>query len=503
MDSYDGQQHRLSNDNDSTDGSQGGTNQDAVDVESEDGTRIIYSRINGQGATEEHNNPDEVPGHRHESFSEEEDSEVPVERKPQKFHAVGSLGWLRKTLPEISSYNRHTLNYIMQYITILKNEGMSNMQIAIQNDLDVWKHMELNVALVGDAGSGKSSLINAILGLTADDEGAAQVGSRETTLEAQKYVHPKHKNVAFFDLPGIGSPTFPREKYLRKIDLDMYDFFLIVSRGRFRDNDKWFATMIQRKNLQLYFVRTCIDHDIVDDKRAHPRTHNQRRLIAEIREDIKSNLLKAGLNEEKIHIALVNNHNILEHDFSDLMKELIKNAPDIKREAVMYALFSRSKEVIETKVTALRERMNKTALIGSVGSLVPIPGVGEAIEIMTIYKETQFYRQQLQIDDKSLEELAKNMNKDLNELKQNADIKSNILFASTQSLVKFLAICFASEAVESVIKISIPFIGSVISAFISFPVCKTCLEKVLALCEKEAYALNKEVEHWLKHKSQE
>ncbi|XP_052766001.1 uncharacterized protein LOC128207231, partial [Mya arenaria] len=156
---------------------QGGTNQDAVDVESKDGTltvpRTIYSRINGQGATEEHIKPDEVPGHRHESFSEKEDSEVSGGHETQKFDAYGTFKWLRRTLPDISTYNRRSMKGVMRYITILKNEGMSYMQNAIQNDLDGWKHMEFSVALVGDAGAGKSSLINAILGLTADDKGAA------------------------------------------------------------------------------------------------------------------------------------------------------------------------------------------------------------------------------------------------------------------------------------------------------------------------------------------
>ncbi|XP_052805735.1 interferon-inducible GTPase 5-like [Mya arenaria] len=445
---------------------------------------------------------DEVTGRRLESFSEDEDSAVSGGRKQQTFNAVGTPNWLRGTIPDISIYNRQSMEDVMRYITIYKNEGIKYMQSALQKDLDSWKHMELKVALIGEAGSGMSSLINAILGLTADDNGAAKVGSKETTIEVKKYVLPEHENVVFYDLPGIGTPNFPKDEYLKKIDFDMYDFFLIVSQRRFRENDKWFATKIQEKNLHFYFVRTCIDHDIEDDKKAHPQTHNHQKLIAEIREDIKNNLLKAGLNEEKILIALVNSHNKHEHDFSNLMNELIKNAPDIKREAAIFALFSRSDEIIQTKVLALRQRINRTALVGSFGSLVPIPGIGGAVEIMAIYKETQFYRRQLQIDDKSLEELAKNIGVDLKKLRQNADIKSNILFASTQSLVKFLAIFLASEADESVIKISIPFFGSMISALNSYPVCVKCLEKVLAVCEKEAYALNREVQIWQKNEIQ-
>ncbi|WAR22804.1 IIGP5-like protein [Mya arenaria] len=47
----------------------------------------------------------------------------------------------------------------------------------------------------GESGTGKSSFINSIRGLMADDPGAAEVSAVETTMKPKAYDHPDNPNL--------------------------------------------------------------------------------------------------------------------------------------------------------------------------------------------------------------------------------------------------------------------------------------------------------------------
>jgi len=55
--------------------------------------------------------------------------------------------------------------------------------------------------------------------LTADDEGAASVGVTETTTDIVAYPHPNNPMLKFWDLPGVGTPRFPKDGYLEAIQV--------------------------------------------------------------------------------------------------------------------------------------------------------------------------------------------------------------------------------------------------------------------------------------------
>jgi len=55
--------------------------------------------------------------------------------------------------------------------------------------------------------------------LTADDDGGAAVGVTETTMGIVNYPHPNNAMLKFWDLPGVGTPRFPRDGYLEAIQV--------------------------------------------------------------------------------------------------------------------------------------------------------------------------------------------------------------------------------------------------------------------------------------------
>uniref|UniRef100_A0A8C6S7Z9 IRG-type G domain-containing protein n=1 Tax=Neogobius melanostomus TaxID=47308 RepID=A0A8C6S7Z9_9GOBI len=148
--------------------------------------------------------------------------------------------------------------------------------------LDRLKNVRLTVAITGESGSGKSTLVNALRGIKNKTEGAAPTGVVETTMEPTEYIHPQNKKIRIWDLPGIGTTNFTADKYLKHVGFEKYDFFIIVSCDRFRENDAKLAKEIQKMKKKFYFVRSKIDHNIRDEKEENP-DFNEENLLKLIR----------------------------------------------------------------------------------------------------------------------------------------------------------------------------------------------------------------------------
>lgn len=152
--------------------------------------------------------------------------------------------------------------------------GVQECTRLLERKRDGWKNIPLNVAVIGNSGVGKSSFNLAIRRLTADDEGGAQVGVEETTVEIRYYQHPNNPLLLFWDLPGVGTDRFPKMTYLSNIVVDRFDFFFLLTANRFTENDTWLLNEFRSRNKECFFVRTKIDVDIYSNKKAHPKTHN-------------------------------------------------------------------------------------------------------------------------------------------------------------------------------------------------------------------------------------
>ncbi|XP_034531805.1 interferon-inducible GTPase 5-like [Notolabrus celidotus] len=259
----------------------------------------------------------------------------------------------------------------------LLNNDEALAAATIQEYLDEEKSIPLNIAVTGESGSGKSTFVNAIRGIDDDDERAAPTGTEETTTEVTPYPHPNFPNVTVWDLPGIGTVKFPAAKYLKLVGFEKFDFFIIVSSERFRENDVKLAKEIQKMKKKFYFVRSKIDNDIRQEE--NKNDFNEERTLGRIRENCIQGLRKPGV--ESPQVFLMSSNKLHLYDFPKLLKTLEGELPELKRDAFLIAMPNISLEIIDRKREAFKSKIKYIATLSAAVAAVPVPGLSIAVDL--------------------------------------------------------------------------------------------------------------------------
>lgn len=184
---------------------------------------------------------------------------------------------------------------------------------------DKWAKVEVNIAVTGDSGAGKSSFINAIRELDEDDQGAAPVDITQCTKEPTPYNHPSNPNIKFWDLPGIGTPNYPNlQAYIEKVQLEKYHAFLIFTATRFTENNLQLAVKIRSMQKKFLFIRTKIDDSTRAESRK--RSFDEQEMLSKIRCKCLANL--GDLLDNERDVFLISNHQPEKWDFARLTQAI-------------------------------------------------------------------------------------------------------------------------------------------------------------------------------------
>uniref|UniRef100_A0A672JTK8 IRG-type G domain-containing protein n=1 Tax=Salarias fasciatus TaxID=181472 RepID=A0A672JTK8_SALFA len=272
----------------------------------------------------------------------------------------------------------------------------------IKEYLEKQKTPPLNIAITGESGSGKSTFINSFRGINGSDKGAAPTGVVETTAVIESYPHPNHPNVRLWDLPGVGTPKFPADKYLERVGFERFDFFIIITACRFKENDVKLALEIKRMGKKIYFLRSKIDSDISNEERGKKNFNRQKTL-----DDIRENCIKVGnLRKRAPQVFLVSSFEVHLFDFHLLEKTLERELPAPKRNAFLYALPNISKEIIKKKKDAYQAQIKYHALLSSGVAAVPVPGLSSAVDLVLVVGIVTKYVNGFGLDKESLKRLS-------------------------------------------------------------------------------------------------
>ncbi|XP_026777379.3 interferon-inducible GTPase 5-like [Pangasianodon hypophthalmus] len=352
-----------------------------------------------------------------------------------------------------------------------------------QEQIDQLFNVSLHIAVTGESGAGKSSFVNAIRGLDDDDKGAAETGVTETTTEPECYDHPTLPNVKVWDLPGIGSPTFKGKEYLKKMQFDRFDFFIIISSERFKENDIMLAKEIKKQKKLFYFVRSKIDNDIRAEETK--KNFNKEETLSRIKRNCIENLKQF----DNPKVFLISSKDIKAFDFEELAETLMADLPEKKRHALMQSVPVTSEAMLKKKVKMFEKAAWAAAVCSGAIAVVPVPGLSVACDASILVSFFLRCYYSFGLDDNSINKLSERVNKPhLKSL-----IKSPLIAALTEkTAIRLQLSALAGGAALEYLCSLVPGVGSVAAAGISFGCTYALLKKGLKDLESAAFTVLRE-----------
>ncbi|KAL8219464.1 UNVERIFIED_CONTAM: hypothetical protein K2H54_025245, partial [Gekko kuhli] len=264
----------------------------------------------------------------------------------------------------------------------------------------------LNVAVVGEPGSGKSSFVNSILGKRPGELGAAETGIQTTTTKAKDYPLPMLQQVTLWDLPGREESYGSR---IHQEDLNRFDFFIIVGYQRFRTVHAELAHEIQAMGKRFYFVRAKTDLDLEASRRRQPSGYDDQKVLQRIREDCMTCLQNESVNNPQVF--LVSNWDPQSLDFPLLLQKLQSDLLWLKRQAFIFSLPSLAAPVLENKKAAMKGKIWVKDLFCGFLGLLPVPGISFIVAMSFFVKFRSQCYQFFGLDLQSLTALARDVGK--------------------------------------------------------------------------------------------
>jgi len=144
----------------------------------------------------------------------------------------------------------------------------------------------MNVAITGNAGVGKSLMINKIRRARRGSDNWAPVGVNETTMTPTAYKFPTEERVRLWDLPGAGTVNFPAETYVQGMGLRYFDTVLIVTAGRYTSMEIRLKEELEKHKVPFFMVRSKVDIDCWNNKEDNSVEKDE--TLEQIRDDMKN-----------------------------------------------------------------------------------------------------------------------------------------------------------------------------------------------------------------------
>ncbi|XP_032882294.1 interferon-inducible GTPase 5-like [Amblyraja radiata] len=352
--------------------------------------------------------------------------------------------------------------------------GEQGLQLAIDDKNKQMSNVHVRIAVMGESGRGKSTLINALLDL--DDEEAAPTGFNGTTTKITCYSHPSLPNVHYYDFPGLNTPNFPVKAFMEKTKFAVYDLGIIVIE-RWTENDQLLAKALKKAGKPFHVVRSKIDL-IVKSERGK-KGYNEDVMLRSVRENCCSSLEKAGMG--KTRVFLYSSFDLNAYDFPELKKTVVFDLSETQKQLFLLSLPNTSEDSINEKREALRVSIEFMAAISAAIAVIPVPGLSLACDLVLIASNILAMRKILGLDDGSLRKLSKRVGKSKDELRRDTEhawVFGEITREQVMLLLKRCPVAAALTVAELVLDF-VPILGSGFGATTSYWVTRRMLTNSL------------------------
>lgn len=265
---------------------------------------------------------------------------------------------------------------------------MADLKQEAEAFLDSWQKEEqkrISIALFGQPGSGKSSLINELVGMRA-----AEVSNVTDTTKAAQVI--EHKDVLFVDLPGYDTSTFPQNEYFSRFDPLQYDLFLCVFSGKLHEADTRFFRELTEKGRCCLFVRNKAD-GIYDEGKTQE----------ESRTDICRDVAEQTEREVQVYFTSCRHGKSAQsRGIVALQTAILANLGGAKADKFVRCANAYTEELLQKKRAASQRYVNDAMLRGAINGINPIFGVDMGIDIEIMRRMYKHIRESFAISDEDV-----------------------------------------------------------------------------------------------------
>lgn len=329
----------------------------------------------------------------------------------------------------------------------------------LRRELEKLDAVRIRVALFGQPGAGKSSLINALIGREVAETGA----HTDTTTEARRY---HHDGVDYTDLPGFGTTRFPAGDYWDRFQLDDHDLLLCVKDGKFSlDDDKLFFDEVWKRGKICIFV-----HNKVDTLWSNTKT------VDEVKEEIRADFARR-IEPRKAPFVFTSCRT--REGLDALERAIWDHLPEAKRERWSRAVAAYSDEWLERKRKVIEREVYVCAALSAANGFNPIPGADIAVDISTLAGLLVRVRSHYGLSDMRLERFL--------QLAPAAKVVVDKLlqYATREGLLRLLR-RFASQQLQRQVAKYIPLVGQTVAALVGYGVTLQVGFEFLDICHRLA-----------------
>lgn len=360
--------------------------------------------------------------------------------------------------------------------SVTKEDSIEDVLKNIKAQVDLWENTEVKIAVTGQSGSGKSSLINAIAGSKI-----APVGFVETTMEPKEY--KTDNGIILVDLPGCGTANFPFESYVDDMKLSEFDAIVLVTANRFYEADiKLFNYVSNDLKKPIFLVRTKMDDAVRDGAEDNDLSRDE--VIEMVLNDMIHNTNVSDIS--KVYLVSSKPKQIAHFDTARLIKDISENLPNIKKGKFISESAAYSEDAIKAKRETITEVAKRYAYLSAANGLNPVLGVNVAFDIGLLVKLTQTVLKSYGLVDSSIADYIKK-SEDSGKLHGTIQGVSKWLAqyateAGIKQILPKLAVAQASKSFSS----WVPLVGQAIAAGIGYKMTSYYAEKLINESEEKA-----------------
>ena len=328
----------------------------------------------------------------------------------------------------------------------------------IRKKLKEQDKVKVKVALFGQPGAGKSSLINRIVG-----QRVAEVGvETDKTVDAASY---EHNGLELVDLPGYGTKGFPKEDFFARFHIKQFDLFLCVSSGKLHQADtEFFQALIDAEKVCLFVVNK---HDELWEEGVPIKTLEKRK-----RADISKHV------QRDVDVLFTSCRQGT--GLAELMEAIKKNLDGAKRERWTRSAKAYSQEFLDEKRKACEKYVAYAAAAAAANGINPIPGADVAVDLSILVKLFAEIRRDFGLDSDFLESAKHSSIPAIGRLASNV-----VQYAAKEGLIMLVKRYAGRQLAKSLTKY-VPLVGQAIAAGIGYAMTSHAGNAYLDDCHKLA-----------------